>query len=219
MPKLCRACAGFFIGSSPSSDNSPLVGGNSVVSILIVVVFPAPFGPKNANTSPFCTSNDTLSTAVNSPNFFTSFSTRITVPLPESPRAFPTSTQASPTSAQAFPTSAQAFPTSPRSPAPSRPVTARPYSSGLSFRRDTRPFSLVCQFVRDSLSMSPTPPPLLFFSSFPSFFLSFPPFSFSLLCFLFSLLRAFAPARLHFGGPRREKFFSPSSRVIIPSPP
>ena len=32
---------------------SPLVGTRSVVSILIVVVFPAPFGPKNANISPF----------------------------------------------------------------------------------------------------------------------------------------------------------------------
>src|SRR5690242_1099468 len=85
MPKLCRACAGFFIGSSPSSDNSPLVGGNSVVSILIVVVFPAPFGPRNAKISPRCTSNDTLSTAVKSPNFFTSFSTRITVPSRGSP--------------------------------------------------------------------------------------------------------------------------------------
>src|SRR5690349_15527822 len=36
-------------------------------SIRIVVVFPAPFGPRNPNTSPGCSANDTSSTIVRSP--------------------------------------------------------------------------------------------------------------------------------------------------------
>ncbi len=55
----------------------PLVGFSSVVSTLMVVVLPAPFGPRNAKISPFFTSNDTSFTAAKSPNFFTRFSTRI----------------------------------------------------------------------------------------------------------------------------------------------
>src|SRR5882757_8030420 len=61
----------------PSISSVPLVGANRVVSILIVVVLPAPFGPRKAKISPLATSNDTLSTAVKSPNFFTNCCTRI----------------------------------------------------------------------------------------------------------------------------------------------
>ena len=39
------------VGSSPSSSIFPLVGVRSVVSILMVVVFPAPFGPRKAKIS------------------------------------------------------------------------------------------------------------------------------------------------------------------------
>ena len=53
----------------------PLVEANKVVSILIVVDFPAPFGPKKANISPFLTLNETSFTAVKSPNFLVKFST------------------------------------------------------------------------------------------------------------------------------------------------
>jgi hypothetical protein len=36
--------------SMPKIDNEPLEGGIRVVSSLIVVDFPAPFGPKNPKT-------------------------------------------------------------------------------------------------------------------------------------------------------------------------
>lgn len=48
----------------------PLVGLRSVINILIVVVLPAPFGPKNPNISPFLTEKDTLSTAIKLLYFF-----------------------------------------------------------------------------------------------------------------------------------------------------
>ena len=60
----------------------PLVGLSRVVSILMVVVLPAPFGPRKAKISPFCTSNETSFTALNSPNFLTRFSTWIMVSDP-----------------------------------------------------------------------------------------------------------------------------------------
>src|SRR2546426_2862724 len=44
-----------------------------------VVVFPAPFGPRNPNTSPSCTSRSSPSTAASEPKRFVSFSVRITV--------------------------------------------------------------------------------------------------------------------------------------------
>ena len=55
----------------------PLVGVNSVVSILIVVVFPAPLGPRNAKISPAFTSSEMSSTADTSPYFFTRLVMRI----------------------------------------------------------------------------------------------------------------------------------------------
>src|ERR1700755_808116 len=55
----------------------PLVGLSSVVSILMVVVFPAPLGPRKAKISPSATSKETSFTAVKEPKVFTRFCTRI----------------------------------------------------------------------------------------------------------------------------------------------
>src|SRR5262249_6359527 len=46
---------------------SPSVIGNMPVSILITVVFPLPFGPRNPKTSPFSTVIEALFTAVKLP--------------------------------------------------------------------------------------------------------------------------------------------------------
>jgi len=53
------------------------VGWSSVVSILMVVVLPAPFGPRNAKISPARTSNETSLTAMTLPNDFTMCWTRM----------------------------------------------------------------------------------------------------------------------------------------------
>jgi len=50
----------------------PLVGFNKVLRSRIVVVLPAPFGPRRPKTSPLATSKVTWSTAVNCPNFLVS---------------------------------------------------------------------------------------------------------------------------------------------------
>src|SRR5215469_7522263 len=55
----------------------PPVGFRSVVSILMVVVFPAPLGPRKAKISPSSTSNETSLTAVKEPKVFTRLRTRI----------------------------------------------------------------------------------------------------------------------------------------------
>jgi len=47
------------------------------VSIFIVVVLPAPFGPRNAKISPSFTLNETLSTALKPLNSFVRFFTSI----------------------------------------------------------------------------------------------------------------------------------------------
>src|SRR5881628_2078868 len=64
--------------SRPSTVARPDVGGRRVVSILIVVVFPAPFGPRNPNTSERAMSNETRSTATLSPKCRDNSSTRTT---------------------------------------------------------------------------------------------------------------------------------------------
>src|ERR1039458_10192217 len=51
----------------PATRASPDVGGNSVVSILIVVVLPAPLEPSKPKTSPALTERVSASTAVNAP--------------------------------------------------------------------------------------------------------------------------------------------------------
>src|SRR5881394_642748 len=76
-PKRLRTSVACVTGLSPSSSSVPLVGRSTVVSILIVVVLPAPFGPRNANVSPWRTSNVTSLTAVTVPNVRTRWCTRI----------------------------------------------------------------------------------------------------------------------------------------------
>src|SRR5436190_855837 len=76
-PKRLRTSVACVTGLSPSSSSVPLVGRSTVVSILIVVVLPAPFGPRNANVSPRRTSNVTSLTAVTVPNVRTRCWTRM----------------------------------------------------------------------------------------------------------------------------------------------
>ena len=54
-------------GSMPSTDRSPPVTGETQAIMRIVVVLPAPLGPRNPNTSPRCTSKSTPSTATYPP--------------------------------------------------------------------------------------------------------------------------------------------------------
>src|SRR5438309_8023400 len=77
MPKRLRTSFWPAFGSRPSSSMEPLVGLSKVVSILMVVVFPAPLGPRNAKISPSSTSNETSLTAVKEPKVFTRLRTRI----------------------------------------------------------------------------------------------------------------------------------------------
>ncbi len=51
----------------PATMAEPAVGEISVARIRTVVVLPAPFGPRNPNTSPAATLNDTSDTAVRPP--------------------------------------------------------------------------------------------------------------------------------------------------------
>ena len=55
--------------SWPSTRASPLVGSRRVISILIVVVLPAPFGPSRPKSSPRSTANETPRTASTSSGF------------------------------------------------------------------------------------------------------------------------------------------------------
>jgi hypothetical protein len=57
----------------PATESWPLVNGDTQWIILIVVVFPAPFGPRNPQHSPFDTLKSMLSTARRSPYFFVRF--------------------------------------------------------------------------------------------------------------------------------------------------
>ena len=50
---------------NPDTRATPEVGFKSVVSIIIVVLLPAPFGPRNPKISPSSTLSEMLSTAVN----------------------------------------------------------------------------------------------------------------------------------------------------------
>ena len=68
MPNRRRTSRGRATGSRPSSVIAPLVGRSSVVSIWMVVVLPAPFGPEEReDLAGAATSNDTPSTALRSP--------------------------------------------------------------------------------------------------------------------------------------------------------
>ena len=55
------------LSGSPATEAEPEVGANSVPSVRTVVVFPAPFGPRNPKTSPWPTSNERSWNATRSP--------------------------------------------------------------------------------------------------------------------------------------------------------
>src|SRR5712671_2797011 len=74
--------------SWPLTTMRPDVGFSSPAIMRMVVVLPAPFGPRKPWISPLDTSRLTPSTAVNDPYFFTRPSTRIMDLLP--PRRRPT---------------------------------------------------------------------------------------------------------------------------------
>ena len=60
--------------AKPATVAEPELGAIRVPSMRTVVVLPAPFGPRNPNTSPLATRSDKLSTAVRSPKRFVRFS-------------------------------------------------------------------------------------------------------------------------------------------------
>src|SRR5260221_3265567 len=64
-------------GSSPSTDSSPPVTGDTQPIVRIVDVLPGPFGPRNPNASPGATSKSIESTAVNVPNRLVRFRARM----------------------------------------------------------------------------------------------------------------------------------------------
>src|ERR1039457_451382 len=63
-------CSGSVTMSKPATVPLPLLGGRMPQSIRMVVDFPAPFGPRKPNISPFLTSRLTLLTATKSPKRF-----------------------------------------------------------------------------------------------------------------------------------------------------
>jgi len=71
----------FMLSGIPAITADPEVGSISVPSIRTVVVLPAPFGPRNPNTSPYPTSNETSSTATRSPKRLVRCSTTSAEPL------------------------------------------------------------------------------------------------------------------------------------------
>src|ERR1035441_6513056 len=62
-----RTLTAWVVMEKPATRASPEEGGNRVVSILIVVVLPAPLEPSNPKTSPAFTDKVSASTAVNAP--------------------------------------------------------------------------------------------------------------------------------------------------------
>src|SRR5271165_154904 len=76
-----RASSGCFRTSKPLMSACPAVRGNSVVIMRISVDLPAPLGPRRPKISPWCTLNETSSTAVKSPYFFVMWSTTMASPL------------------------------------------------------------------------------------------------------------------------------------------
>src|SRR5919106_2842829 len=80
---LARTWSLSVVMSWPTTLALPALTDSSVHSIEIVVVLPAPFGPRNPNSSPGATVNDTPSTAVKSPKRLTSWSTSTAAPSGE----------------------------------------------------------------------------------------------------------------------------------------
>src|ERR1035441_7179041 len=62
-----RTSTAWVVMEKPATRASPEEGGNKVVSILMVVVLPAPLEPSRAKTSPALTARVRASTAVNAP--------------------------------------------------------------------------------------------------------------------------------------------------------
>jgi hypothetical protein len=62
--------SGSAVTSNPVTEAVPEEGARSVVSMRIVVVFPAPFGPRSPNTSPVPTVKLTAFTAARLPKYF-----------------------------------------------------------------------------------------------------------------------------------------------------
>src|ERR1035441_538505 len=62
-----RTLTAWVVTEKPATRASPEEGGNSVVSILIVVVLPAPLEPSKPKISPPLTERVKVSTAVNAP--------------------------------------------------------------------------------------------------------------------------------------------------------
>ena len=73
IPTCPRTPTGSVTASMPRTVAVPLVGRVCPVSILIIVVFPDPFGPSRPNSAPFSTASETLSTATTSPYLFVRF--------------------------------------------------------------------------------------------------------------------------------------------------
>src|SRR3954447_6104187 len=78
-----------FSGNSgiPATLAVPELGVSSVASVRTIVVLPAPFGPRNPNTSPYDTANVTSSTAMRSPNRFVRLRTSSAGPVRSSTAA------------------------------------------------------------------------------------------------------------------------------------
>jgi hypothetical protein len=58
------------VSGIPLMNAAPAEGESRVPSVRTIVVLPAPFGPRNPNTSPCPTSKETSSKATRSPNRF-----------------------------------------------------------------------------------------------------------------------------------------------------
>ena len=70
-----QRCVLWSAGSTPNVCTAPPLRSRNPSRISTVVVFPAPFGPSSAKTSPFCTSKLTSRTATVSPYDFERCST------------------------------------------------------------------------------------------------------------------------------------------------
>ena len=79
-PSFALAAIGSFAISMPAISTEPSVGFKIPAIIRSVVVFPAPFGPTNPNSSPDGTCKSIASTALNAPYFLVSRFSRITSP-------------------------------------------------------------------------------------------------------------------------------------------
>ena len=67
---FCLTLFAWAVTSKPETSARPEVGFRRVVKIIIVVLLPAPFGPRNPNISPSSTVKEIPSTAVTEPNDF-----------------------------------------------------------------------------------------------------------------------------------------------------